>query len=875
MAGASTTEHDEPGPTKAPGQQPAIPSLPIPMTPLLGREAEIDAVLALLDSGNTRLLTLTGPGGVGKTRLAIEVARRVEPDFADGVCFVPLAPVSDPALAMPAVARSLGVRKRDTRDLLDSLIDAVRDRHLLLALDNFEHLLTDTPGWLTALLGAAPRLTALVTSRVPLNVVGEQRYLVSPFTVPGPDTPELVRGNAAVALFTQRAHAMNPDFVLDTANAGTVVEICRRLDGLALAIELAASRVSVLTPEQILARLNDRLTLLAGGQRDAPARHRSIREAIAWSYDLLSAEAQSAFRRLSVFTGGVSLGATATVTGHDAGDTIAIVAELADHNLIRPVASASAEPRYDMLETIREFGLDQLKSHDEERSARDAHAAWCLQLGMSAIVGLNGPDQVAWLNLLETEHANHRVATEWLMAEDRVEAAVELSSNLYLFFMLRGYYHEKAALFDAFIHHPRLASPTISRAKVLLALGEVAQTRGDLDHALTLLEEALQLFIDNQHKAGEFAVRAHGVMGRVFIARGELDRAETAFTACREIGEETGDARHIGLALYNLGIIAMLNGDVDAAKRWQEETVRVSRDAGDVWITASAYLYLGQLAFLRGDDAEAETLLIRCQLMFTELGNRLDQPKIQMRLAELALRRDDVDTAMRCLEDGLTAARAIGERYFVAHFLLALGTQSARRHEYRSGATRVGEALTLFEELGLMAEVAECLNVFADLATDNGFGREAARLRSVAAELRKRHGSMHPFGAALDSNRPVRHALSEDRQPLGDAVYPESGTGGRHMQLDAAIGVARELERQVAERSDAARFQGGADQAGLTEREREVLRLLADGLSNQEIADAMFVSRRTAGSHIEHILTKLDMRSRTAAVAYAIRNGLA
>jgi predicted ATPase/class 3 adenylate cyclase len=422
-------------------------NLPAQPTPLIGREREAAEARERLRRPEVRLLTLAGPGGTGKTRLALQVAVDVLEDFADGVFFVPLAPISDPTLVASTVAQTLGVQETGSRPLLERLKEFLQDKAVLLVLDNFEQVIAAVPV-VTALHAACPRLKSLVTSREVLRLQGEHEFPVPPLAVPDLrhlPASERLSQYAAAALFIQQASAVKPDFMVTNDNAPAVAEICVRLEGLPLAIELAAARSKLLSPQALLARLGSRLELLRGGARDLPARHQTLRGAIAWSYDLLSPDEQALFRRMAVFVGGCTLEAAEAVcraAGPPELDVLEGMTSLVDKSLLRQEEEANREPRFQMLETIREYGLECLTTSGELESARRAHATDYLALAEEAEPELTGPQQGVWLHRLETEHDNLRAALQWSQARQDAETGLRLGGALWRFWLVRGYLRE-------------------------------------------------------------------------------------------------------------------------------------------------------------------------------------------------------------------------------------------------------------------------------------------------------------------------------------------------------------------------------------------------------------------------------------------------
>src|SRR5712692_4684996 len=569
--------------------QPGRAKLPVPLTSFFGREREVAAVAALLRQTSVRLVTLTGTGGVGKTRLALHVAAEGGDTFADGVCFVSLAPISDPGQVMPAIAKALGLWEALDRPLLDHVRDYLREKHLLLLLDNFEQVAAASPQ-LAALLVFCPRLHLLVTSRAALHLSGEYEFPVPPLSPPDltqlPEHQALAQV-AAVRLFVERAHAIQPAFQLTQANARSIAEICVRLDGLPLAIELAAARIKLLPPQALLHRLSHRLDLLIGGARDLPIRQQTLRNTIQWSYDLLSREEQRLFRRLSVFVGGCGLETLTTIvqaTAH-AGDEdgqplsqlLEGVASLIDKSLVQQTEQEGEEPRLLMFETIREYGLECLQAHSELEAAREAHAACYLHLVEEAHTHLFSAETVRWLDLLEREYANIRTAFLWYVErrEDQTESSVEMAARmgsvLWRFWTVRGYLHEGRTLLERVLAAGERSGATV-QAKALLALGTLLWRQSDYARIRELDEKQLFLF------------------------------------------QQSGDQLGVAHTLISLAGFAHKQRDYARSRSLAEESLAMCRAEGDTWWTAFILLRLGRLAYDEDEYVTAQHLLEESQV---------------------------------------------------------------------------------------------------------------------------------------------------------------------------------------------------------------------------------------------------------------------
>ena len=597
-------------------------NLPIQPTPLIGREADLAAVGKLLLQEDVRLVTLTGVGGTGKTRLALQIGADLLDHFVDGVFLIDLAPLATPIVVLPQIAATLGVRETGDQSLRDALIAYLDGKQVLLIIDNFEHLLPAATV-VADLLAASAGPEVLVTSRAPLHLRGEQEYPVPPLQLPRatrlPSLEKLAKVEA-VALFIQRAQAVRPDFVLDADNARAVAEICTRLDGLPLAIELAAARVKLLPPQALLSRLERQLLVLTGGARDLPARQRTLRDTIAWSHDLLASDEQALFRQLAVFAGGATLEAVEAVANPDGQlDVFAGLTELVDHSLLRQTEEMAGEPRFWMLETIRAFGLEQLIPSGDEPEIRRRHLAWCLDLARRAEPELTGGAQQHWFACLQTEHDNLRAALAWAVSEHDAEAAQGLGGALYRFWATQGYYEEgRRWLETALALAPGVRSTT--RGHALLGAGVMAFFQGEYDRAEALWRESLALFRDLGETTG--IAYSYGNLGLVADAQGDYERAVASYEEALTLFRQLDDRTYIAYMLHNLGLIAYFQGHHARATALYEESLALVRALQDQNSIAMTLGNLGLVAFVQGDYDRALALQREALTLGRHLTNK-------------------------------------------------------------------------------------------------------------------------------------------------------------------------------------------------------------------------------------------------------------
>lgn len=667
-------------------------NLPAQPTPLIGRVRETAAVTSLLRApGRTgagvRLLTLTGPGGTGKTRLALQVAAELLDEYRDGVFFVPLALLRDPALVAPAIAQALEVVESGGRPLVRCLEDFLRDRQLLLCLDNFEHVLP-AAALVAELLAAAPGLAALATSREALHVYGEHEFPVPPLA--WPDLAQLPPADvamqySAVALFVARAQAVRPGFALEPGAVAAIAEICARLDGLPLAIELAAAHCKWLAPQAVLARLRaSPLALLTGGPRDLPARQRTLREAIAWSYDLLDATEKALFARLALLAGGGTLEAVsalaATAPGLP-GECPDTMIALAEKSLLRQGEGPDGEPRFGMLETVREYALERLAESGVETALRQGHAEHYLGLAVRAEPELTGPAQAAWLKRLEVEHGNLRAALDWLLARDAA-AAARLAAALWRFWFGHGHLGEgRRALSAVLAAGTAPAGPL--HARLLNGAGALAYAQGDYEQATLLYGESLALYRAHGDKVG--ATHALNRLGGVAFSQGDYAQAARLWEENLRLFRELHDARGIAYTLNNLGTLAVSRGDYAGARTFHEESLALKRGMHDRHGIALSLNNLGVVWLHLGDNAQAAALQEQSLSLFRELGDTRGEAAALSNLARAALHKGDAGAARALYRESLGLFQQLGDREGLAECLegLAAGTQAGpadRRH---------------------------------------------------------------------------------------------------------------------------------------------------------------------------------------------------
>ncbi len=731
-----------------PTPQKRATNLPVPLSSFIGRERECNEVRQLLST--TRLLTLTGAGGVGKTRLAIQAAGELE-IFSGGITWVDFAALADGRLVAQEVANSLGVHEAPPEPLEGTLANHLRTGHLVLVLDNCEHLIHACAQLAERLLSACPHLKILATSREPLGIMGETVWRVPSLTLPPPGarTPEELGSSEAVRLFIDRARAVRPRFEMTEENALAVTEICRRLDGIPLAIELAAARLKVLSTEEIAARLDDRFHLLTLGSRTALPRHQTLHALIDWSYDLLTAPERAVFRRLSVFAGGFSLEAAEAVCGADyptgenvrSADVLDLLAQLIAKSLV-VVEPREPRLRYRMLETIRQYAHDRLVEARETDPAGRVHLDYYLGLAEKAEPEIRGSNQTAWLDRLEDEHDNLGTALHRAIETGNAEAALRLACASTAFWEVRGYFVEARERLGAVLRVPDEGKPRLAllRARALSDAGYMGFIQSDFAKARSLGDEAMAISKELGDKEG--LATALSILFLAAWAQGDYVSAREKIEQSLAIRRELGDRRAIALALKSLGLAVRELGDYAKARALMEESLSQLRELGEPWVIIGKCLMdNGATASAQGDPA-ASTLLEEALAIFEKLGDKLDVARCMHDLAAIAARQGDV---------------------------------SAARSRFATG-------LAFFRDLGDTRNLIKCLEGLGGVCAAEGNAQKAARLYGASEALRQALGTPLPTSYRADYER----NLSTLRTQLDESSLSAAWAEGRALTMQQA-----------------------------------------------------------------------------------------
>jgi len=852
---ARSTESVPPVETAPPGG--ALPTgtrgnLPAALTSFVGRGRELAALEHALVQGPAacRLLTITGIGGAGKTRLALQVAEGLRPAYPDGVWLVELAVLADPARVPGAIAAALGVREESHRPLFATLADHVRGRRMLLVLDNCEHLVAACAEAATALLQACPDLQILATSREQLGTAGETVWQLPPLAVPHPPTPhprfphpptpspsrgegeasflpspaagrgaggegswlDKVAEVEAVRLFLERARASRPDFILTERNAEVVAQICRRLDGLPLAIELAAARLGALSVHDLAARLDNRFRLLSTGNRAALPRHRTLRGVLDWSYDLLRPTEASLLRRLAVFAGGWTLHAVELVCGEglaETDDVVLLLSALVDKSLVGVQANEwegrdgrdgrdgceESGTRYRLLETVRQYARERLVESGEAQAVEQRHAAAYLSLAERAAPELTGARQHEWLDLLEGDHDNLRAALAWARAGGEHELGLRLAAALWRFWDTRGYESEGRAWLDATLSAPPPDGAgerwMTARATALNGAGVMAQAQGEYARSIALHEQSLALWRELGHTQG--MARSLNNLGVVASGMGDLARADELYRESVAIQRAVGDTWGLALSLNNWGVVAYERGDYERARALHEESAALRRELGNIAGLGASLNRLGMVLREQGDLTRATALFEESLALRREAGEKQGIARSLVTLGHVARDRGDLAQAAALYEESMALHDELGDKHGLALVLNYAGATAYRRGDRRSAGSLYKEGLALAHAIHHMASVAASLEGLAVIAAGTGRPADAARLLGAASALRSGHGMPLPPSEQADNERTVALA----RRALGDEAFVSAWARGQALSLEQAVAEARRTDEPI------------------------------------------------------------------------------
>jgi predicted ATPase/DNA-binding NarL/FixJ family response regulator/transcriptional regulator with XRE-family HTH domain len=850
-------------------------NLPLQLTSFIGREREMAEVKRLLSS--TRLLSLTGSGGCGKTRLAMQAASQLE-DFPDGIWLADLAPLFDPALIPQSVASLFDLYQVSDTPIVTLLLNFLQSKNLLLIFDNCEHLIQGCAELCNELLRACPNLEILATSREALNTAGETAFYVPSLSMPDLQKAasiQALKQSEAVRLFIERAKAANPSLHLNDTNAPAIAQICLQLDGMPLAIELAAARVNSISVEEIAARLDDRFRLLTAGSRTALPRHRTLRALIDWSYDLLSDPERILLGRLAVFAGGFTLEAAESVCAEgNKNEILDLLSSLVQKSLV--LLKLDDQPRYGLLETIRQYAREKLVESGEADAARDFHLDYFMKFAEATAPKLHGPEQMQALDRLDSELDNVRAALEWSLREGRAEKGLRLAGALAWFWERRGYWSEGRARIERLLNQPDAAPRTLIRANGLVAASLLANSLaaawvGGSKASHPYLEEAITI------------AREHGQAGKRWCALALIFLSNSVYADNPILAESQCDDAWATIQELNEPWISALlihqrahwyenQHDYPAARKAFEDSMMLFRSVGDRRWEAILFSDLAELSSIQGDHVDARRRLEINLPYFRQTKDRQHICFSLLRLADIARTEGNYDLAKEYAVEGLGLARELGSKLQINSLTATLGFVALHDGELDAGRSLFVECLMTARVLNLKQRVATALLGLATIAVVEKQVRRAIQLFAVLDTLiEEKVKDNFGRGDEKDYNK----YLTIMREQLDEVVFNKTWAEGHAMAFEQAIEFAL-----AAPEPDLARLATIPQQTikekfgGLTSREREVAVLIAQGKSNPEIAKALVVSERTVTTHVTNILSKLRFTSRTQIASWATEKRL-
>jgi len=813
-------------------------NLPFPLSTFIGREQEISSLKQLLLKN--RVVTLTGVGGSGKTRLAIKTANELLNKSEQGIWFIEFASLDDDSLVTQVVATILGVRERKNSPLLDDLIEHLQNHRSLLIFDNCEHLIEACAMFVEKLLQACPNLQILATSREPLGIPGEAIWTVPPMSLPeshpwhDPSSGEIAlpayQQSEAVQLFLNRAMLVSPNFALTKDNGAWIAEICRRLDGIPLAIELAAARVPALSLQQIAERLDNRFNLLTGGHRTAPARQQTLEATLDWSYALLSETECRVLQNLSVFSVGGTLEAVEHVCAGEsieAGEVLDTLTQLVDKSLT-VAAQRSNEMRYSLLETIRQYAREKLVASSKVDKIKDRHLNYFLEWAENAETHLDTSDQLLWLERYKAEHDNLRVALRWSRSnKENNEAGLRLAAACGRYWRLHGHFNEGRTHLSLALSQVGTNMQTVARAKALFRSGVLAYLQSDYLASESLLEESLAISQELGQAGKMHAANALEMLGEVATERGDYETAMAFFEEAMPIYKHLNDKHGLGEMLMQFSWAYMRMGNYENAAEYLEEFLTVAREAN----------YTTHIAFALGG------------------------------LGELAIRQGKYERASKLLEESLGLHRQTGDKWDIATLLGSLGWLALRQGNLANTKNLLDKSLKIRREIDDRGGIAWCLEKLGKTAFLEKQPKKAAIIFGAASALRTTTESV------IDpADQPeYKRIISGLQSALGLDIFNSAWTRGESTPLEDMIQYAlSEPEKEPEEEQNSTKDRFG----GLSNRERETAALIAQGKSNREIAEFMTVRKKTVETYVTRILNKLGFKSRVEVATWAIETGL-